>query len=385
MTVHTLAPRELATRVSSKKFALGFLTPHNPYDRRNFSGTPYFAAKALLARDTIETRVLGHAPVGPLERFFNRKTPKLDVGMLDIGGLDAVVGLVASPELEQLASLYPGLPTLHVTDATPAFLREAYGWQVPAQSDQLEAQLAARADLMVYSSDQIAARAARDLNHPGLAVETVPFGVNFDHLPETCPQKPSLERLNLLFVGVDWERKGGDIALETLAQLRAAGRDATLTIVGRCPEAHRNTPGVHYAGFLNKNRARDVARLTKLYRAAHLLLLPSRADCSPMVVAEALAHGTPVIATDTGGIASLLGGQGTGRLLPQFAPPKIWAETVRALTKDRDAYTLMSDTGFDRARTRLSWENWAGQIETLARNAVANRTTGRGLKVAAAE
>lgn len=384
MTVHAFAPGIPAHRDPSS-LTLGILTPHNPHDRRNFSGTPYFATKALLARPGLTTRVLGHRPAGRIDRLLRRKAPALEVDALDTGGLDAVVGLVASPALDCLATLRPDLPILHVTDATPAFLRDAYGWTVPAEADAIEARLAARADLLVYSSDRIAVRAPHDLGQPGLRPSIVPFGVNLDALPDSCPEKPPLSRLNLLFVGVDWMRKGGDIAVEALRQLRAEGRAATLTIVGRCPEEHRTTPSIRYAGFLNKNRPRDAARLTRLYREAHLLVLPSRADCSPMVVAEALAHGTPVLAADTGGIAALIGQGGAGRVLPQFASPGDWAEAIRAMTDDHEAYAFMSDAGFDRARYGLSWDSWAERIEALAWQAVMARKASRGPKVAAAE
>lgn len=382
MTVHTFAPD---ITYCNRPLEVGFLSPHNPYDRRNFSGTPFFAARALGGRDTLKSRVLFHRPPGQLDRLLRRTAPKVDLGQIDLAGLDVVVGLVASPLLEAVTRQRPDLPVLHVTDATPAFLRDAYGWRVPAEADACETRLAAQADLIVYSSDQLAARAPGDLGMPGLWTETVPFGVNFDTLPTHCPEKPSLEALNLLFVGMDWHRKGGDIAVEALARLRASGRKATLTIVGRCPEQHRAQPGIKYAGFLNKNRPRDAARLARLYHNAHLLLLPSRADCSPMVVAEALAHGTPVLATDTGGIGSLVGQDGSGgRLLPPFTAPAEWAAAIAGMTADHEAYAFLSDAGFDRATLGLSWDNWARQIERLARQAMAARTTGRGLKVAAA-
>lgn len=96
-----------------------------------------------------------------------------------------------------------------------------------------------------------------------------------------------------------------------------------------------------------------------------------------MVVAEAMAHGTPVIATETGGVASLLGGDGTGRLMRPYASPSEWAATIRALMADRDAYRLMSDACFDRGQGQLSWDSWARQVVTLAGSALENRKLAR--------
>lgn len=347
---------------------LGFLSPHNPYDRRAFSGSAFFAARALMRRDHVRLRVLGHTfPPGKLQRFLGKRPPGIDPEKMKLDGLDAIVGLVATPLLNRIAELRPDLPLIHVTDATPNFLRDAYGWAIPAGADTAEIEIAGHAAATVYSSDVMARRAPLDLGLPGLNASVIPFGVNFEDLPE-LPAKPSLNRLNLLFVGIDWVRKGGDIAVAALDLLRAGGRDATLTVVGRCPEWHRQHPAITAVGFLDKNRPRDRAYLSELYSAAHLLLLPSRGDCTPMVVAEAMAHATPVLATDTGGIGSLVGGSGAGRLLPLHASPERWAAAISGMTSDPEAYRFLSEASFDRARNRLCWDNWAAGIEMLARH-----------------
>ena len=361
MSIHPLLSAE-------PPLSLGFLSPHNPHDRRAFSGTVFFAARALGRRPGVSLRILGHRPPGPLARVLRARTPAIDRGRIAPHGLDAVIGMVATGLLDDMILDHPRCPVLHVTDATPSFLREAYGWRIEAGAEAAEARVAEAAARTVYSSPEIAARAPEDLGLADLQPDIVPFGVNFDHLPVANPRKPSLNRLNLLFVGLDWERKGGDIAVAALDRLLAMGRDAHLTVVGRCPERHRSHPAITCEGFLDKNRPQEADRLACLYMQAHLLLLPSRADCTPMVVAEAMAHGTPVIASETGGVRSLLG-PGTGRLLPTPSSPACWAEAILQATGTAEAYTMLSDAAFDRAG-RMTWDNWAERIEALARHAV---------------
>lgn len=347
---------------------LGLLTDHDPYDRRAFSGTVFFAARALAGQAGLRLRLVGWRRPHLADRVLRgRRRLRLSPEAFD--GLDAVVGLVASAPLARLAAMRPELPFLHVTDATPAFLRTEYGWAVPAGADIAEARVAERAAFTVYSSAAMAGRAARDLDLPRLSPVVLPFGVNFDRPPPQRPQKPPLGRLNLLFVGLDWERKGGDIAVAALERLRATGREAHLTVVGRCPQRHLGHPDITRAGLLNKNRPAEAARLSRLYAEAHLLVLPTRADCAPMVVAEAMAHGVPVLATGTGGIAAQIGSAGAGRVLPPYTSPALWAEEIAAMTADRTAYELMSDASFDRAATMFSWSAWASGIEALARRA----------------
>lgn len=346
---------------------LGFLSPHNALDRRAFSGTAYFAARALEAVPGVTLRRLGdHQPPGLLARTLGRPTARTQLEDCNFRGLDAVVGLVATNLLDGMAKKHPDLPFLHVTDATPAFLRDVYGWSVPAEADVLERRVAAQATACLYSSQAMADRASADLGGALLETHVQPFGVNFDNLPKILPVKPPQHSLNLLFIGLDWVRKGGDVAVATLDQLRASGQAATLTVIGRCPEKLKKHPAIKSLGFLNKNRPGDALRLSRTLREAHLLLLPSRADCTPMVIAEAMAHGTPVIATDTGGIAGMIGQ--TGRVLPLHSPPALWAETVRNVMADRTGYDMLSDAAFERARAHLSWQSWAiGVVRTTQR------------------
>lgn len=364
---------------AARTLKLGYLSPHNPYDRRCFSGTSFFAAKALATHPAIELRILGsHRPPGRFDRFRRKPAPDLRVETMELDGLDAVLGLAATPLMTQLADLRHDLPLLHVTDATPRFLREVYGWNIALEADQRETRLAERAEATVYSSHEMAARAPQDLGLLGLQPHVLPFGINFETLPDTCPQKEPLSELNLLFVGLDWHRKGGDLAVQTLDRLHACGIAAKLTLVGKPPSRLRSHPGIRLAGFLNKNRPRDAARLAQLYAKAHLLLLPSRADCTPMVVAEAMAHGTPVLGTETGGLSSLLGGTGTGRMLPQSATPEDWAQTVRDMTTNPGVYRMLSDAAFERAQTGLSWQNWANGIAHIVPRLRKGADTKRG-------
>ena len=145
-------------------------------------------------------------------------------------------------------------------------------------------------------------------------------------------------------------------------------------VVGRCPTHHRRHPAVRHMGFLDKNRPRQAARLARLYSEAHLLVLPTRADCTPMVVSEAMAHGTPVIATDIGGVAGQIGGAGAGRLMTPRTASADWAGAMAGMTSGGDHYAALSDASFERARDVLSWEAWAGGIERLARRSL-HRTT----------
>ncbi|MEO0930045.1 MAG: glycosyltransferase family 4 protein [Pseudomonadota bacterium] len=363
------------TRRDAAPISLGFLSVHNPHDRTAFSGTAHFAAKALGAFPGVNLRILGpHRPPRLSDRVLRRTPSTPEAATLNLDGLDAIVSLVSTPLLNDLAKR-TRLPLLHVTDATPSFLRTAYGWDIPHAADAAEAEAIANAAAVIYSSGFMAGQAQRDFG-AGFAPCVAPFGVNFNETPLLCPEKPALERLELLFVCSDWARKGGETALAALEALRKAGQPAHLTVVGRMPDALKTHPDITFVGFLNKNRTRAAARLARLYARAHLLLLPSAADCTPMVLAEAMAHGTPVLATETGGVTEAIENarKVVGRTLPVSAEAIIWASEIRAMTADPAVYRAMSMAAFEHCNVQLSWQAWSAKIVTIARNALFEAT-----------
>lgn len=372
MTLHFPVKALLDPPVSNRPLTLGFLCPHNPFDRTAFSGTAFFAARALANHPAVNLKILGnHTPRRLADRLADRiglgKTNPVDPEHLHLDGLDALLGLVASPALDRLIPRLK-LPFIHVTDATPGFLRDAYGWDIPAQADEVERRVAAFATTLLYSSKVMANRARGELGS-AINAQSAPFGINMENLPNRRPPKPPADRLELLIVCSDWHRKGGDRALAVLDALRAGGRQAHLHVVGQMPKDLSGRPDVSFAGYLNKNRPRDAARLGALYARAHLFLLPSRGDCTPMVVGEAMAHGTPVLASDTGGMSDLVA-PGTGRIMGTKATPEDWACAATALTENPESYLRLSRASFTHARENLSWENWAGQVVAECRNAI---------------
>lgn len=350
---------------------IGVVTPHNPHDKTSFSGTVHYAVGALSKRPELDIRVLGpHRPVGRFDRVLRRGPARFDPATLDqasFDGLDVVLGLTASAFMARAIEV-TDLPLVHVTDATPCFLREVYGRNKPLSDDIREAKILNRATT-VYSSRFMAQRALAKFGAIAADAQHLKFGVNFADLPSGLPEKRSLDRLELLFVGGDWTRKGGRRALAAFDALRATGRDAHLTLVGSVPEPFKanlkTRRDITITGFLDKNRPRDAAQLATLYARAHLFILPTLADCTPMVLAEAMAHHTPVIATDVGGISEMIG-QGAGRVLAATASAADWAATITDMTEDPSAYSFLCDGAHDRVAEHLNWDVWAEGLAAIA-------------------
>ena len=112
----------------------------------------------------------------------------------------------------------------------------------------------------------------------------------------------------ILFVGGDFERKGGDDLLQVFAE-RFVGR-AELHLVTR-PQARELPPGV----FVHTGLTHETGALQDLVARADFFVLPTRADFSSIATAEAMATGRAVIVGDTGGVADLVRPDETGFLI----------------------------------------------------------------------
>ncbi|WP_320672295.1 glycosyltransferase family 4 protein [Patulibacter defluvii] len=99
-----------------------------------------------------------------------------------------------------------------------------------------------------------------------------------------------------LFLGWDWERKGGRLLLEAVAELRGRGRPLVAAVVGAADEARRTAAELGVAEALTVVEPTD--RIRDLYAAADLLAAPSAAEGMPFAVLEALSCGLPVVASD---------------------------------------------------------------------------------------
>ncbi|OXM60860.1 glycosyltransferase family 4 protein [Amycolatopsis vastitatis] len=155
------------------------------------------------------------------------------------------------------------------------------------------------------------------------------------------PNPPRGPVRHLVFVGLLVERKG---ILDLLAALALPGvlpLDARLTVVGDGPQrasaeqAAQQPPLAGRVTFLGF-RPDVPALLTD----ADALVLPSTMEQQPLVVAEAMAAGKPVLATATGGVPAMLDLPGSPSFLPPPGDIPALADALRALFAERDPARL---------------------------------------------
>jgi glycosyltransferase involved in cell wall biosynthesis len=135
-------------------------------------------------------------------------------------------------------------------------------------------------------------------------VAVIPPGIDLDQF---APGDREHELPRILFVGGDFERKGGDLLLEVFRK-RLRGK-AELVLVTR--SGPPSEPGVTVHTDIQANSA----ELRRLYATSDIFALPTRADCYSIVSMEAMAAGMPVVATRVGGIPDVIRQEETGYLV----------------------------------------------------------------------
>jgi D-inositol-3-phosphate glycosyltransferase len=247
---------------------------------------------------------------------------------------------------------------------------------------------------VAHASDRITAMGCeearalhRSLGVSGRRIDVVPAGVDNQIFRPTGPVgapdlPPSIrhegERL-LLFAGRLQPLKGPDVAIATLADVVARGHDARLVIVGGTSGTGERTS--------NRDRLRDLADalgvrerisllparphrdLAALYRAADVVLVPSRSETFGLVALEAQACGTPVVAARVGGMINIVEGGGT--LVAGHDPSHHGAAVDRYLSS-----ALLSEqagrAGVETARG-LSWDGTVQRLLQVYGAALADR------------
>jgi len=141
--------------------------------------------------------------------------------------------------------------------------------------------------------------------------------------------------VRVLFVGALRAWKRVEDLIEAVSILRRAGRNVELELVGdgelREPlvaqAAQRGLQDyVHFRGTVTLG-----PQLNAWYNAADIFALPSLSEGSPRVIAEALGHSLPIVATPVGNIAESLGDGRRGVLVPLKDPPALAAGIARLM------------------------------------------------------
>lgn len=283
-----------------------------------------------------------------------------------------------SPSINLLSYLNCHQPLILWADSTYDLLISNYQEydQISAISQRyikrLDKLALTKCSLAIFSSDWAAQNAIEVYQIDSSKVKVVPTGANLecDRTLEEIQnfiKNRSRTTCKLLFIGLDWYRKGGDISLEVAQKLNNLGIPTELTVLGCSP--NQPLPNfVNSLGFIDKFTASGKQTLEKLYTESHFLILPSKADCTPAVIREAASFGVPALSTKFGGITTLIVNNQNGKMFNLDAKPEEYVNYIKAVFCDFNKYYSLALSSFEDYQNRLSWDVAGKKITDLLKS-----------------
>ena len=223
--------------------------------------------------------------------------------------------------------------------------------------------------LAIYASEWAANTAIQYYDVDPAKVKVVPFGANLNcsrsmqDIERIIPNK-NPEVCRLLFVGVDWFGKGGDVALKVAGQLNRRGLRTELHVVGCNPPVELPDFAKPY-GFVSKASEQGRQLLDDLFSQAHFLIVPSRAEAFGVVFAEASSFGVPSLATKVGGIPSAIRDGVNGQTFAAGELPDAYCDYIERLWSSKEEYARLAMSSFREYTERLNWGTSGRRVNEL--------------------
>lgn len=371
-----------------KRIKIAFLTVNDPLDKRSWSGTTYYVGQAL-QKNVGDVDFLGPVALPKwLDKTLRimtklvRKVFKKDYitkysllfGWYAARTLkkrmkgkhyDLVVAPAASTEF---AFFKTSVPSVYYTDTTFGLISKFYKNDFANASaitlwegNVLERRSLKKSSLAILTSNWARQSVIDDYGIDPKKALVGLLAANVDAAPpkEVIYRKEENKRLTLLFLAVEWERKGGPIAFDTLKQLHKKGIDAKLIVCGCVPPAQFSDEDMEVIPFLNKNLSADYQKFVQLLSTSHFLILPTRADCSLVVGCEASSYGMPTLSTQVGGVCDIIIDGVNGYCLPLEAKGDQYAELAATIFADKKRYHKLIVSSRERFEMVLNWDSWA--------------------------
>ncbi|MGH2711652.1 MAG: glycosyltransferase family 4 protein [Actinomycetota bacterium] len=306
--------------------------------------------------------------------LIHRAMDELAEGRADVLHAHDWLVAYASTVLADLCSL-PLVATIHATELgrhrgrlpgpRQTFVHEVERWLV----SEAERVITCSAFMREQVSDSLGADRGR--------LDLIPNEVDLTPFADP-PGAPGTGSPTVLFAGRLEYEKGVQTLLEALPRIAREVPGVRLLIAGNGtyrPELERLAAELELDGLVSFEGFVDESRLRSLYRSADIAIVPSLYEPFGLVVLEAMASGTPVVASDTGGLCEILTHDVTGLLFSSGDAAELASTAVRVL-KDQTLGARLALEARSSLSARGSWTTAATRTAETYRRAVESFRSG---------
>lgn len=211
---------------------------------------------------------------------------------------------------------------------------------------ELERQIYKNAAITFVRSSNIKQSLIEQYNYPAERVFCVYAGSNVS-VDDRMTQQKSYTAKKILYVGIDWIRKGGPDLVEAFRRVLVKHPDASLTIIGANPKVD-----IPNCSVLGRIPPEEVAQH---YEKATLFCLPTHLEPFGIAFLEAMQARLPVIGTRIGAIPDFVRDGWNGFLIEPGDVQGLTDALIKLLDNP-DQRREFGERGFALAKERYSWE-----------------------------
>ncbi|MDR1689029.1 MAG: glycosyltransferase family 4 protein [Clostridiales bacterium] len=362
---------------------VAFISEYDVHDKKGWSGTISFLYRTLehnyeiipiVIKPLLIQRILHKVCFIVvinlvIDRILNSIRLKRKVKKAIMMNVDVYFAPVAS-KLLGCYSLPDFCKLVYLSDAT---YHNMVGYYFKTESkseirirDSLEKATLLRANHIIYSSEWPKKDAIEHYKIHEDKISIVKFGANLrDEFTVNKKEKQNVgeDRIRLLFVGVDWERKGADLAIECVQLINKSTSKwkFDLTVVGLDKPYNFYSPDVIFSGRLNKDNPNEYESLIQHFQNSDIFILPTKAECSAIVFCEAAMYGLTVFTHNTGGVMSYVEDFRTGRTLELGSTAQDFADAVLDMLENKKLLQW-SKSSREKYEQELNWDNWLVEV-----------------------
>ena len=263
----------------------------------------------------------------------------------------------------QMQSLYntsvPGVPYFVYTDHThlsnlsyPDFDRKELRSQ---EWIALERSIYESATVVFTRSSDVTADLIRYYGIPAEKIECVYAGSNVDVKNAGMPDNAGYSNKRILFVGVDWLRKGGAELTEAFQTVLKSHPDAYLTIAGSATPV--NIPNCRVLGNVS------AGDLSRYYTEASIFCLPTKREPFGIAFVEAMMHRLPIVGTRVGAVPDMVE-DGVNGFLVEPGRSDTLAEALCRLLDSPQVCRQFGQRGYGKAVERYTWAGTGQRIRS---------------------
>lgn len=378
--------------MDKKKPVFAYVSSGNPTDKKAWSGTLNSIYECLKS-ELGDVDVLGpHEPFWPIffgklktfffqlfgKRYNYRHSKSLSRAYavyfekrLGQKKYDYIITPAGSCEI---AYLNTTVPIIYISDTTLKLSVNYHKALSHLSSSSLKESLDTekraleKSKYIIVSSEWAADSVLKDFSIPREKVSVWPLGANFTEVPDSefvfKNRKKNID-CNLVFIGVNWESKGGPIACNVLSELNKRHINATLTVVGCNVPDEFKKENITNIPFIYKDTEEGKKQFISLLLNSDFLIFPTRYEAFGIVCCEASAFGVISVASNTGGVGGAVKEGVNGFLVDSADGGKGYADKIIELLNNPAYCDEVRRSARKLYEGKLNWISWAENLKKI--------------------